>query len=117
MSGITAVATGSLSVYALSTKRDFTPHRALMFSAVMAANVLGLFQFFFGGSWLNSLRAYVCALAFAGYLVYDTQRLMGGDKSQQLRPTEHVMASLAIYMDIMQLFINILQILAASERD
>lgn len=113
--GITAVATGALSVYALSTKRDFTPHGALMFSAVLAANVLGIFQLLFGGSWLNSLRAYVCALAFAGYLIYDTQRLMGGDKRQQLRPTEHVMAALAIYMDIVQLFINILQLLAASE--
>ena len=57
-------------------------------------------------------------LLFSGYLVYDLQQMMGGGKTRQVRPDEHVLAALSVFIDLINLFLNVLQAMAASrERD
>ena len=51
--GTTAAATLGLSFYALTTKRDFTPHAGLLVSAMFGLFALGIIQALFGGSWLQ----------------------------------------------------------------
>ncbi len=40
--------------------------------------------------------------------------LMGG-KTQELSPDEYIFASMTIYLDVIQIFLNILQALQASD--
>jgi protein lifeguard len=52
----------------------------------------------------------VAAILFTAYLIYDLQMLMGGRK-YEISPDEYIAASISIYMDIVQIFLNVLQIL------
>ena len=52
--GATLAAVGSLAVYATRTKRDFTAKHGMLVSGIAALWLMGLLQFFFGGSLLAS---------------------------------------------------------------
>ena len=53
-----------------------------------------------------------------GYIVYDTQQMMGGEaKGAQIRPTEPIMAAIKLYMDIINLFLYLLQAMSSGQRD
>lgn len=114
--GATAVATASLSAYAMQTKRDFTMMGGLLSGGLMSLIGLMLIQAFFGGSWANLARIWVGVLIFCAYIVYNTQMMMGGGKKNQLRPDEHIMAAIQLYLDIINLFMYMLQALANSDR-
>ena len=47
------------------------------------------------------------ALIFSVYLVYDTQMMMGGGHKYSISPEEYIFAAVALYLDIINLFINI----------
>lgn len=115
--GVCAVATGSLSVYALQTKRDFTARGGMLTSGLMGLLALGLLQAIVGGPLLLSAKAYFGCLLFSGYLIYDVQQIMGGGKAVQFRPDEHVSAALSLYVDILNFFLNILLAMASRENE
>ena len=56
------------------------------------------------------------ALLFAGYLLYNTQLMMGGGKSRQVRPDEWLLAAVSIYTDVINMFMAILEIMARQEQ-
>lgn len=45
------------------------------------------------------------------YLVVDTQMIIGGSNKVQISPEEYVMAAITLYVDIINIFMYILQIL------
>ena len=62
------------------------------------------------------LPDYFTALLFSGYLLYNTQLMMGGDKSRQVRPDEWLLAAVSIYTDVINLFMAILEIMNSQEQ-
>ena len=48
------------------------------------------------------------ALLFSMFLIYDTQQILGG-KKYQISPEEHVYASIQLYIDVVYIFLSILQ--------
>ena len=55
------------------------------------------------------------ALIFCCYIVFDVQILMDG-KRCQLSPDDYILAALNLYLDILNLFMYILQILNEVQR-
>ena len=51
------------------------------------------------------------------YLVYDTQIMMGGGKMYSISPEEYIFAALNLYLDIVNLFLYILQLIGAAKGD
>jgi len=64
----TAAAVGGLATYAVTTKRDFTARRGMLFAGLLSLLALGLVQALFGGPIVATARAYLGALVFSGYL-------------------------------------------------
>jgi hypothetical protein len=60
--------------------------------------------------WYYFAIALISAILFTAYLIYDLQLLMGGRK-YEISPDEYIAASISIYLDIVQIFLNILQII------
>lgn len=114
--GTAAVAVGGLTAYALQTRRDFTAKGGMLFSGLLILLFSGLLQVLFGGSWIGTARNGFAALLFSAYLVYNTQTMMGGGKKHQVRPDEWLMAALNIYVDIINLFLTILQSMTEREQ-
>lgn len=60
--------------------------------------------------WFHFAIALVSAILFTMFLIYDLQMLMGG-RSRQFDPDMYVIAALNIYIDIIQIFLNVLRII------
>ena len=85
--GATAIATGGLSLYALTTRRDFTMLGGMLYSCLLGLSALGLFSMLFPSNPLQTMRLSFGLVVFCGYLVYNTQMMMGGNKKRQARAT------------------------------
>ena len=57
----------------------------------------------------------LCVLLLFQYLVYDTQIMMGGGKMYSISPEEYIFAALNLYLDIVNLFLYILQLVSAAK--
>lgn len=53
---------------------------------------------------------------FLKYLVFDTQLMLGGSKKYSLSPEEYIFAALNLYIDIIMLFLYILEIIGIARR-
>lgn len=54
--------------------------------------------------------AFVIAAIYCGYILVDTQLILGG-KNKQLSLDNHILGSVILYVDIIGLFLKILQLL------
>ena len=117
--GMTAAITLMLSVFACQTKIDFTGAGPYLY---VALNCLILFSFVIWFGWApggaRNIYLLLGVLIFSMYLVYDTQLSVGGEhKSYQFDMDDYVLAALVIYLDIINLFILLLQLLNGGRRD
>jgi FtsH-binding integral membrane protein len=100
--------TFGISVYACTTKTDFTFFGGLLFSLLSCLIILTLFSFFF--EFLNAIICIFGVLLYSLYLLYDTQLLLG-KFGVEYSVDDYILASLNIYLDIIQIFLYILEIL------
>lgn len=114
--GICAFITFALTIFAFQTKFDFTAMGGVLICFLLAFILFGFFAAIFGGKGktLQIVYASVGALIFSLYIVYDTQMMLGGKHKYSLSPEEYVFAALNLYLDIINLFLYILQIIGAS---
>ncbi len=73
---ITIAVTVSLTIYACTTKTDFTFLVGMLFVCVPLLILLGIFSFAFG-YFLNTLYCCLGVLVYSIYLIIDTQLIMG----------------------------------------
>lgn len=112
--GQTAVATLALSIYAFqpNPRFDMNQFGNMLYSALMCMISLGFLRFLnisFEG--LELVYSGLCAILFSGFIVFDTKRLVSGDHPQyQLKRSQYIMGSMALYMDIVGLFLHLLRI-------
>lgn len=111
--GITCVITIVLSIYAATTKTDFTGWGIYLLVAAIALMGISIAAILTGITWLMTLWLMLGVVLFSFYLVYDTQLIVGG-KHQQYAFTvdDYVLAALCLYLDIINLFMYILSLTA-----
>ncbi len=109
----TAVAIFATSGVVFLTSIDFSFLGGLLLIALLILIVMGLMNiFFFRSSFFSLMRAYAGAVIFTLYLLYDFDRLekMAGDESWGTA----VDIAVNIYLDIINLFLDLLEILSES---
>ena len=105
---LTFGATVGLTVYAATTKNDFTFCGAFLFAFLFV--LVFTFIFFWWVRW-SVLYLMLGVLVYSLYLIYDTQLIIG-NKTYQYNVDDYCLAALNLYIDIIYMFIKILQILA-----
>ena len=78
---------------------------------------------------LHLVYSAIGVLLFSVYLIYDTQvvdnqqssplnpqMMMGGNHKFSISPEEYIFAAIAIYLDILNLFLHILKLVAAARK-
>ncbi|KAI8497084.1 PREDICTED: protein lifeguard 1-like [Branchiostoma belcheri] len=113
--GITAVVALSLTIFALQTKIDFTVMGGCLFVFLIVLLCFGLLCAIIRNQYANIAYASLGALLFAFYLVYDIQLMMGGKHKYSLSPEEYIFAALNLYLDIVNMFLYILYLVAAAK--
>uniref|UniRef100_A0A8C3HHG5 Transmembrane BAX inhibitor motif containing 1 n=1 Tax=Chrysemys picta bellii TaxID=8478 RepID=A0A8C3HHG5_CHRPI len=114
---ITAIVAIIVTVFCFQTKVDFTSCTGLfcvlgivvMVTGIITAIVLS-FKYI---AWLHMLYAAIGAIVFTLFLAYNTQLVLGNRKNA-ISPEEYVYGALEIYMNIVQIFIFLLQIVGRS---
>jgi modulator of FtsH protease len=104
---MTSVAFGGISMFAMTTKRDFSSMGKMLFIAVIILVVGSISNIFIGSPILQLGIAMVGALVFSAFILYDTQQIIKGGFSTPIE------AAIALYLDFLNLFISLLQILAS----
>lgn len=111
--GITAAVCLALTLFAFQTKYDFTMCSGALLVLLVVLLLFGILSIFIRSQVLNILYASLGALVFSLYLVFDTQLMMGGKHKYSLSPEEYIFAALNLYLDIVNLFMFILQLVGA----
>lgn len=111
--GITTGVVGGLTLFTMQSKLDLTPYSGALFSFFTALFFASIIQMFVHARVLHLLICVGGVIMFSVYLVFDVQLVMGGHK-YALGPDEYVFAALNLYLDIINLFLYILQLLNSS---
>jgi FtsH-binding integral membrane protein len=110
---LTFSAFGALSLYGLTSRRDFSAWGSFLtvgLLVLIVALIINSFVASVGASlWLSA----VGVLIFSGLLVFDTWRLL---RSGQLGQDDYVLATVSIYLDLLNMFMFILRLLSGGSR-
>ncbi|KAG8508417.1 Protein lifeguard 2, partial [Galemys pyrenaicus] len=108
----TALVTLLLTLFALQTKWDFTLLNGALFVLLCVLIIYGILLLFIQSYWLHLIYAGLGTVLFSLYLVMDIQLMVGGrHHHSDLNPEEYIFAALNIYLDIINLFLFILQLI------
>jgi modulator of FtsH protease len=105
---LTAAAFVGLSGYTIATRKDFSHLGAALSMGLFVLIGASLLGFFVHAAIFQLAVASVGVLLFAGYILYDTSRIMREGE------TDAVGAALRLFLDILNLFLLLLRILASS---
>ena len=108
--GMTVAMTLMLTIYAFTTKTDFTVCGSLFAVIGMAMFMLILMLIFMRFVvWWHPFMAAISLIFYALYLIYDTQLIAGG-RSHELSLDDYVIGTLILYVDIMMIFLELLRL-------
>ncbi len=97
-----------LIIYAIRTKNDFTMIGGGLASALSILIILGFIGLFVHDSIYNYIYSGFGAFLFSLYLIYDVQMVSSGNHKYKLEPDDYIMGAIAIYLDIVNIFIDLL---------
>ena len=115
--GLAAGGTGiiffSLATLATVTKKDFSFMGKFLFIGLILLIIASLANLFFQIPAMSLTISSIAVLIFSAYILFDVSRIVHGGE------TNYVMATLGLFLNIYNLFINLLSLLMAfsGERD
>jgi FtsH-binding integral membrane protein len=110
---MTTLVTVALTIYACTTKTDFTFCMGFLWAFSMLMICWGLFFliFRFYVPFLHTLYCVLGVMLYSIYLIYDTQLVMG-KFGFEYSIEDYIIAAMMIYIDVIQIFIYLLSLLS-----
>ena len=110
---LTAITFAGLSLYVVYSKKDFSFMSGFLMTGLIVVIVGGLLNMFFIQSgMMHFVMSGASVLLFSGFILYDTSNIL-----RYYGTDEYVSATLALYLDILNLFIALLSILGIMSDD
>jgi uncharacterized protein len=104
-----AILFGVMSVYGYFTKKDLSSMGQMMFIGLIAIIIASIVNIFIGSTVLQMVISALAIIIFLGLTAYDTQQIREA-VSVDTSPAVEVTGALTLYMDFINLFINLLQL-------
>lgn len=112
--GITTVVFLALTIFAMQTAIDFTVCTGFACILLVILMILGIVAAIFPSKILSLIYAGSGAAIFSFYILIDTQLITGGAFGKQravtLSPEDYILGALELYMDVINLFLYILEL-------
>lgn len=105
--GGTAIVFFGLSAYALTTRKDFSYMGGFLIVGLLVAVVASIANIFMGIPALSLAVSSAIVLIMSGLILWDTSRIIHGGE------TNYIRATVALYLDIYNLFVHLLHLLTA----
>ena len=109
--GGTAVVFFGLSAYALTTRKDFSYMGGFLMVGLLVAVVAIIANIFLTIPALSLTISAAVVMIMSGLILFDTSRIINGGE------TNYIRATVALYLDIYNLFIHLLHLLTAFSGD
>ena len=106
---LTTAVTLALTAYVHKTGKDFTRMGGFLFAGLIVVLLASIAAMFVPA--MQAGVSAVAALLFSGYILFDTSRLIRGEEDN------YVMAACSMYLNVLNLFLAILQLLGFSNDD
>jgi len=100
-----------LTWISMTTKRDFSFLGKILFVSLILVIVASLLNLFLQLPWLQIGIAVVSSILFSLFILYDTQQIIRGEVET---PVE---GAVMLYLDFVNLFISLLQLLGLVNED
>jgi FtsH-binding integral membrane protein len=107
---MTAGVVSGLTVYAWTTKSDFTVLGGVFAMLSSALFMFMIFSFIFWTQAMNMFYCFLMVVFFGFYIIVDTQMIIG-EKRYEMNEDDYILGALVLYIDIVQLFLYILKML------
>lgn len=110
---ISAATFGAASLYGYVTKRDLTNIGSFLIMGALGLVIAGVVNIFLKSSALAFAISCIAVLVFTGLTAYDTQQIksMYDESEGEEREKSGVIGALMLYMDFINIFISLMQIL------
>lgn len=110
-----AVLFGTMSFYGYFTKRSLEGVGSFCFVGLIAIIIASIINIFIGSTVMQMVISAIAILIFLGFTAYDTQQIreavsVDGDDSVAVE----VLGALNLYLDFINLFVNLLQIIGVA---
>ena len=111
--GGTAIIFAAMATIATTSKRDFSGMSSWLFAGVIVILLAGVANIFLQMPLLQVVISAIAVAIFSAYILFDVQRIINGGE------TNYITATLAIYLDLYNIFVNLLSLLGilGGERD
>ncbi len=104
-----AILFGVMSFYGYFTKRSLQSMGQFMFIGLIAIVIASIVNIFIGSTVMATVISALAIIIFLGLTAYDTQRIREA-VSVDTDPAVEVTGALTLYMDFINLFLNLLQL-------
>ena len=104
-----AILFGVMSFYGYFTKRSLESMGQFMFIGLIAIIIASIVNIFIGSTVMQMVISALAIIIFLGLTAYDTQRIRE-ELSVDTTPAAEVSGALTLYMDFINLFLNLLQL-------
>jgi len=109
--GGTGVIFLGLSGYALTTRKDFSFLGVFLVTGMLVVFLAIIANLFFQMPAVSLMISGAVIMIMSGFILFDTSRLINGGE------TNYIMATVGLYLSIYNIFVSLLQILAAFSGD
>ena len=103
--GGTAIVFAVMASIATTSKRDFSALGSWLLAGVIVILLAAVANIFLQMPLLQVVISAIAVAIFSAYILYDVQRIVNGGE------TNYVTATLAIYLDLYNIFVNLLALL------
>lgn len=109
---ITSAMFGAMSVYGTVTKKDLSAWSTFLFMGLIGVLVAGVVNIFLQSDFLDFVKSCAAVVVFAGLTAYDTQKLrqMHASSGYSSAGSLAINGALVLYLDFINLFLNILRL-------
>lgn len=105
-----------MSFYGYFTKRSLDSLGKFLFVGLIAIIIASVINIFIGSSLMATVISALAIIIFLGLTAYDTQQIREM-VTYETNPAVEVMGALTLYLDFINLFLNLLQLLGVKKDD
>ena len=111
--GVTAIVFATMASIATTSKRDFSGLSSWLFAGMIVILLAAVANIFLQMPALQIVISAIAVVIFSAYILFDVQRVINGGE------TNYISATLAIYLNLYNVFVNLLALLGifGGERD
>ena len=106
---------GTMSVYGYFTKQSLDSLGKYLMIGLIAIIIASVVNIFIGSSVATMVISAIAILIFLGLTAYDTQQIREIVSEQGANDTQEVIGALTLYLDFINIFVNLLQLVGSKD--